>query len=65
MDLKEEIKAYIEKYGDSASHTFSDGTKVVNQKLSHFLINWYNQSVYEWDNFKTTHNADAIKKLIS
>lgn len=65
MNLKEEIIKYIEVHKDSSSHKFKDGTEIKNQKLSHFLINWYNQAIDEWDNFGTTNNADAIKKLIS
>lgn len=65
MSLKEEIQQYIDKNRDSDNHTFKDGTKVIKQKLSHFLINWYNQSIDEWEKFGTTNNADAIKKLIS
>lgn len=65
MSLKEEIQQYIENNRDSDNHTFKNGTQVKNQKLSHFLINWYNQAIDEWENFGTTNNADAIKKLIS
>lgn len=65
MDLKKQIEQYIEKHKDPMSHVFADGTKLVNQRLSSFLINWYNQSLCEFENHGTTYNADAITKLIS
>lgn len=64
MDLKQKIEEYVAKNGDSFNHTFSDGSKVVGQKLSVFLIKWYNQAVEEWKNYKTNNNAKTIEKLI-
>lgn len=65
MSLKEQIEQYIKKHKDPSSHTFKDGTKVVGQKLSYFLINWHNQAVHEYKNYGTKKNEAAIKKLIS
>lgn len=65
MDLKERIIAYVEKYKDPMQHEFADGSKLINQRLSQFLINWYNQSLYEFEKEGTTKNADTINKLIS
>lgn len=65
MKLKEQIENYVEAHKDPSTHTFKDGTELKNQKLSTFLINWYNQAVEEWEVKKTTRHADAIKKLIS
>ena len=49
MDLKERIIAYVEKYKDPMQHEFADGSKLINQRLSQFLIKWYNQSLYEFE----------------
>lgn len=65
MDLKAQIEQYIEKNKDPMNHEFANGSKLINQRLSRFLINWYNQSIIEYENEGTTKNADAIKKLIS
>lgn len=64
MNLKEKIENYIAKSGDNSNHTFSDGSKVVGQKLSVFLIKWYNQAVDEWEKYGTQNNAKTIEKLI-
>jgi hypothetical protein len=65
MSLKEEIQEYIKKHKDPMKHEFADGSKVINQRLSHFLINWHNQAVHEYKNFGTKKNEAAIRKLIS